>query len=157
MAISAIGGMTEQQVASSVASTQQLSDQFLHMLVTQLKNQDPLEPMKNEQFITELAQLQSLDTSMKTATTTQALLLQSSLATGASLIGKSVTGLSGEGDAVAEVSGVVTSVNVEEGKVLYALKSSDGKEYKMLAEDLLSIEQADKTVSGLQKPLFVRN
>ena len=32
----------------------QLQDQFLTLLVTQLQNQDPIEPVKQEQFIGQL-------------------------------------------------------------------------------------------------------
>ena len=36
-------------------------DQFLTLLVTQLKNQDPLEPVKNEQFLAQLATFTQLE------------------------------------------------------------------------------------------------
>ncbi len=36
-------------------------DQFLQLLVTQLKNQNPLDPMKDTEFIAQLAQFSSLE------------------------------------------------------------------------------------------------
>ena len=36
-------------------------DEFLQMLVTQLKNQDPMDPMKNDQFAVDLAQFSQLE------------------------------------------------------------------------------------------------
>ena len=36
-------------------------DAFMDLLVTQMKNQDPLEPTKNEEMLAQLAQFQSLD------------------------------------------------------------------------------------------------
>ncbi len=36
-------------------------DAFMTLLVTQLKNQDPLEPQDGAQFVTQLAQFNSLD------------------------------------------------------------------------------------------------
>ena len=42
--------------------TEQVSkDQFLQLLVTQLKNQDPLDPMKSEEFAVNLAQFSQLE------------------------------------------------------------------------------------------------
>ena len=40
----------------SDTSGAQLKDQFLTLLVTQLQNQDPLDPVKQENFIAQLAQ-----------------------------------------------------------------------------------------------------
>ena len=36
-------------------------DQFLNLLVTQLRNQDPLEPVKQEDFLAQLAQFSTLE------------------------------------------------------------------------------------------------
>lgn len=38
-------------------------DQFLHLITEQLKSQNPLEPIKDQQFIAQMAQLQSLESS----------------------------------------------------------------------------------------------
>ena len=42
-------------------STKTPQDMFMTLLVTQLKNQDPMEPQDGTQFVTQLAQFNSLD------------------------------------------------------------------------------------------------
>ncbi len=41
--------------------TAELKDQFLTLLVTQLQNQDPIEPVKQENFIAQLAQFSTVE------------------------------------------------------------------------------------------------
>ncbi len=46
----------------SAASSSQISkSEFLELLVAQLKNQDPMNPINNEQFLTQLATFSSLE------------------------------------------------------------------------------------------------
>lgn len=76
MAITAVGGVLtdkNKEVLDKLAADaksnelknkQQMGrDQFLHLITEQLKNQDPLAPMQDQQFIAQMAQLQSLDSS----------------------------------------------------------------------------------------------
>lgn len=44
-----------------VASASALQDQFLNLLVTQLRHQDPLEPTKQEDFLGQLAQFATVE------------------------------------------------------------------------------------------------
>jgi len=49
------------QQATSSPTTQQLGEaDFLKLLVTQLENQDPMNPMDNQQFVAQLATFSSL-------------------------------------------------------------------------------------------------
>lgn len=49
------------QAAEKEKSDEIGAEQFLQLLVTQLKNQDPLDPMKNEDFAVNLAQFNQLE------------------------------------------------------------------------------------------------
>jgi len=66
---------------------------FLTLLTTQLQNQNPLDPMQNEQFVAQLAQFSQLEgiTNMSTSLTDVADVIRSDrIMTGANLVGKSV-------------------------------------------------------------------
>ena len=47
--------------SNSSVTTTVSKDEFLKLLVAQLKNQDPVNPVNNEQFITQLATFSSLE------------------------------------------------------------------------------------------------
>jgi flagellar basal-body rod modification protein FlgD len=63
MSISGLNGVTHTSTASSAAkaANNELKDQFLRLLVTQLQNQDPLSPMDSTNFTSQLAQFSSLE------------------------------------------------------------------------------------------------
>jgi flagellar basal-body rod modification protein FlgD len=50
------GGLKDRNIKNEVGQ-----QEFLQLLVTQLQNQDPLDPMKNEQFAVDLAQFSQLE------------------------------------------------------------------------------------------------
>lgn len=92
-------------LTSAVAGSGALGKQaFLELLVTQLKNQDPLDPMKNEDFLAQLAQFSSVESleNLRDVSTT------SSEIEAASLVGKNVYAVTGDNDT--EVSGTVSAV-----------------------------------------------
>ena len=54
-------------VSSSSSGTQVTKDMFLQLLVAQIKNQDPLNPSDSVQFLTQLAQFQTLENGLNMA------------------------------------------------------------------------------------------
>ena len=79
--------------AASASSTQESQDRFLKLLVTQLKNQDPLNPMDNAQMTTQLAQINTVSGIEKLNTTLGTLLdsfSSSQAIQSAGMIGKNV-------------------------------------------------------------------
>lgn len=102
-------------------------DAFLQLLVTQLKNQDPLSPTDNSQFVSQMAQFSSLESMQNLNTTVDGLATsyQSSQALQASsLVGRSVvvatdkaildptTGKGISGSVAVSGASTATSVNV---------------------------------------------
>jgi len=64
-------------------------DQFLSILITQLRHQDPLQPMQDREFIAQMAQFTSLEQLMNI--NTQLTAMSQSLGSASSLIGKEIS------------------------------------------------------------------
>ncbi|MCD6287910.1 MAG: flagellar hook capping protein [Candidatus Hydrogenedentes bacterium] len=82
------------------------SEAFLKLLITQLKNQDPLDPMENGEFMTQLAQLSSLEATQNLRIGSQALGLMQSVG----FVGKEVEYVDAQGDSH---TGLVDEVQFE--------------------------------------------
>lgn len=112
-------------------------DDFLKLLTTELRNQDPLQPMDNKDFIAQMAQFSSLEQmnnvskSMEDLKTSMTGFFQQGLLNqGAALIGKQVNGR--DTDGVTVISGVVDSVKWLDGDPQLSLLQADGS-FKTLA------------------------
>jgi flagellar basal-body rod modification protein FlgD len=81
-------------------------NQFLTLLIAEIKNQDPTQPMDPTQSVTQLATISGVQQAMQTNATLASLLTTSSLSQAEQLIGKTITSADGL------TSGTVASVNV---------------------------------------------
>jgi flagellar basal-body rod modification protein FlgD len=94
-------------------------DQFLQLLVTQLKYQDPLKPMDDTAFVSQMAQFSALEQMQNLNTSYSA-------TKAFSLIGKTVSAnYTSETGELVDVTGVVDKVRIDSGN---ALVSVNGKE-----------------------------
>lgn len=87
-------------------------DAFLQLLVTQLANQDPTNPMEDRDFIAQMAQFSSLEQMNNVASELRGLRQMFSLSSG--LIGRTVHWSDGDG----VLAGVVDSIVLREGETL---------------------------------------
>lgn len=99
-----------------------LQDQFMQLLVTQLKNQDPLSPVEQQDFIGQLAQFSTLESVESLNANFSDLLKVQELTQGAELLGKNVefSTLDGSVD-----QGTVQAVRVENQRIILEV---DGNE-----------------------------
>ncbi len=75
----------------TIGTTQQLGkDDFLQLMVAQLQNQDPLNPLSNEDFLAQLAQFSSLEQMQNLNQSVSNLSLSSRLGDAAGFIGADV-------------------------------------------------------------------
>ena len=108
--ISAINNTTVNNATAQAYGNSELGkEEFLNLLVTQLRYQDPLEPMKDTEFVAQLAQFSSLEqlsninTSLDTSSQLNYILSQTIANTMATtLIGKEVIAA---GDQIEHISG----------------------------------------------------
>ena len=98
---------------SSTSALENLSTQdFTNMLVAELQNQDPTQPITNSDLMQQVGQIQSIQTTQQLNTTLQSVLLGQSVATAGNLIGRTVQGTDASGNAV---NGTVGSVSISNG------------------------------------------
>ncbi|MDO3410697.1 flagellar hook capping FlgD N-terminal domain-containing protein [Saccharibacillus sp. CPCC 101409] len=118
---------------SSTESSTMGKEQFLTILVAQLKNQDPLSPMDNSQFTAQMAQFSSLEQLMNmSAQLTQ---MNSSMGTASQLIGQKITWY--DGDTSNYLTGNVSSVLQKDGKMYAAVG-----DYLVATSDITMVEPA---------------
>jgi flagellar basal-body rod modification protein FlgD len=105
------------QSAAKSTKTEYGGTEFMTVLLAQLKNQNPLEPMQDKDIMAQMAQLNSLEElqNIKSKMAEVALSSQASLA--ASLIGKRVKATLSSGDTV---DGIVSGTAMSDGS--YVLK-----------------------------------
>ncbi|CAH1904217.1 flagellar biosynthesis, initiation of hook assembly [Candidatus Nitrotoga sp. HW29] len=118
---------------SSVATTE---DRFLKLLVTQMKNQDPLNPMDNAQVTSQMAQLSTVSGIDKLNATLQA--LSDTMSMGQSL---SATSMIGHGVLIAG-----SAITLKDGKAIGGIElTQPADSVKVLIQDA-----AGNTVSTMQ-------
>ncbi|HEY8578157.1 MAG TPA: flagellar hook assembly protein FlgD [Devosia sp.] len=94
MAVSGVSGTSTSQMASSRSTIADNFDTFLSILTTQLKNQNPLDPLDTNQFTQQLVQFTGVEQQLKTNEFLETLMLSgqnTAKSDAVSYIGKEVT------------------------------------------------------------------
>ncbi len=98
------------------------SSDFLKLLLTQLTNQDPMEPMGNDEMLRQISSIREIELSTTLTESLRLLTGQQHVTAGSAMIGQYVTGIPGQDGSSAR--GVVTGVRfVEGGKAVLRLSS----------------------------------
>ena len=87
--------------------------EFLELMITELQNQDPLNPLENAEILQQISQIREIGATGRLTDTLEAVLLGQNLTSASSMIGKTVEALS---DDAKNVRGVVEKVTVTEGE-----------------------------------------
>ena len=121
MAIESIGAAPLAAAAPANAAVSQ--DDFLKILLTQLRFQDPLKPIDNQEFIAQLAQFSSLELARQQGEEIQGLLTIQSASQSLSLMNRTVEVGTNGGSQV----GTVTAIRFQNGNPLLTVKTADGQ------------------------------
>jgi len=102
------------------------TEDFIQMMITQLQNQDPLEPAKNQELLAQMSQIGQLQSATMLQESLAGMVLQNQLGSAGNLIGKMIKGIDANDD---PITGVVNSIRVEDNKVF--LELDNGKSLSM--------------------------
>ncbi len=86
---------------------------FLRLMIAELQNQDPLNPLENKDMLAQISQIREIGATDKLTETLESVLLGQSIASSTNLIGAEVEGLSDDSQ---RVTGVVTRVTIADGQ-----------------------------------------
>jgi flagellar basal-body rod modification protein FlgD len=127
MNIAAVAGAaetTQAKASDNVFGSQFIGkDGFIKLMITQMQNQDPLEPMSNEDFAAQLAQFSSLEQMQNLNDGFTNMMDLNKVSTTASLIGKEVVYQNQETGA--DVTGKVDRVIIKSNGIYFKI---DGQE-----------------------------
>ena len=131
-------GKTENGTYVYDSATTTDKDLFLKMLVAQMTNQDPFNTQDPSQYITQLAQFNSLEQMMQLNDSMEylvnlnnAMLVNNAMGSAASLIGKNVeVAVDNEAGEYENLIGQVKSASIKDGIVCLELELSDTGEIK---------------------------
>jgi flagellar basal-body rod modification protein FlgD len=100
----------------SFATTDAINDidlgTFLEIMIAELQNQDPLNPLDNKDMLAQISQLREVGATDKLTETLESVLLGQNIASATSLIGADINALSDDNQ---PISGTVSRVSLEDG------------------------------------------
>lgn len=135
-------GVTNNASSSTLPTPTQsaanLKTEFLKMLTTQLKNQDPTKPMDSSQMLAQQAQFASLEQTQNLNIQLATLLAQQNVSQATNLIGKNVTGVN---DTNVTISGQVLGVSFNNGISELTVQLSSGSTAQLTLSNISSVSQ----------------
>ncbi len=113
-----VSATTEVNQANSIGIKE-----FLRILSSQLNNQDPLKPLDNQEFLSQIAQFSALQQSQVLNQKIDQLLAQQAATQSVGLLGKTVTFTDGNGNS----TGQVTGLSLDKGQAQLSVTLSNSR------------------------------
>jgi flagellar basal-body rod modification protein FlgD len=108
------GTSSSKTTTKNSSSTSGTSDQFMSLLLAQMTNQNPLEPMNDTEMVNQMVSMNSLTELQKISKAITALTQTNEFVSASSLMDKSVTYLDSDSK---KVTGTVTGVSLKNSEV----------------------------------------
>ena len=145
---------TSTTAESSTSASDELQDQFLTLLTTELQNQDPTDPMDNSEMVTQLAQISTISSIEDVTSTLEGISGQISASEtlqASALVGN---GVLIDGNTIQVDDGVTTPFGVtldsDADSVTVTIKDSSGTVVRTLDEGGMSAGTQSLSWDGLQ-------
>ena len=122
MQIDAIGSSFNTGATTDLTNTSLSQEDFLRLFLTELNFQDPLEPVDNKEFLSQIAQFASIEQGRQTSENVENLVFLTSLQQSVGLIGQQVE----IADSIGNSSGTVTAVRFTSDGATLTLELSNG-------------------------------
>ncbi len=106
-----IVGQTAQQTTTGYDAFREMDlEAFLKLLIAELRNQDPMEPMDNSELLRQVSQIREIESNLRLNETLEAVQLSEKLSAAAGMLGHTILALDDQGQLV---TGVVDRVTVD--------------------------------------------
>lgn len=137
------------KATTTTASKDLGKDQFLKILITQLRNQDPMQPMEDKEFIAQMAQFSSVEQLVNISS--QLKTLNQSLGSISSMIGMEVSWITGdESNGTTVQQGVVDSIIVRDGVQYAKVGKEEIKLEEIIQVNKVKSEEANESYVDLE-------
>jgi flagellar hook assembly protein FlgD len=103
--------------SSSLSTTDAINDidlsTFLKLMIAELQNQDPLNPLDNKDMLAQISQIREVGATDKLTQTLDSVLLGQNISSATNLIGADISALSDDGESI---TGIVDRVSIDKGQ-----------------------------------------
>ena len=119
-----VNSTTNNQSNSSVDAINEIDmNTFLKLMILELQQQDPLNPLDNKDMLNQIAQIRAVGASDQLTKTLNSVLLGQNIASATNLLGADVSALTEDGQAI---TGIVNRVAIDKGVPKLHVENSPG-------------------------------
>lgn len=113
IAASTSGATTDNPFGSASSLNDLDLDDFLDLMIAELQNQDPLNPLENDELVAQISQIREVGATDRLTNTLDAVLLGQNITSATNLIGAEIEAISDDNQ---RITGVVDSISIAGGQ-----------------------------------------